>query len=64
MLTHGRKCMKKTKRRYDRDFKISVIAELEAGKPLAQVARKITRELMRLSQQVLSIYADKEPDIY
>jgi putative transposase len=33
-------CTKKTRRRYDRDFKISVVAELEAGKPLAQVARK------------------------
>ncbi len=32
--------MKKTRRRYDREFKISVIAELEAGKPLAQVARE------------------------
>ena len=32
--------MKKTRRRYDRDFKISVLAELDAGKPLAQVARE------------------------
>jgi transposase len=32
--------MKKTRRRYDRDFKISVLTELEAGKPLAQVARE------------------------
>ena len=32
--------MKKTRRRYDRDFKISILAELEAGKPLAQVARE------------------------
>jgi transposase len=32
--------MKKTRRRYDRDFKISVLAELEAGKPLAQIARE------------------------
>ena len=32
--------MKKTRRRYDREFKISVIAELEGGKPLAQVARE------------------------
>jgi|GEM_PF-4124801 transposase len=30
--------MKKTRRRYDREFKISVVAELEAGKPLAQIA--------------------------
>ena len=32
--------MKKTRRRYDREFKISVVAELEAGKPLAQIARE------------------------
>ena len=32
--------MKKIRRRYDRDFKISILAELEAGKPLAQVARE------------------------
>jgi transposase len=32
--------MKKTRRRYDRDFKISILTELEAGKPLAQVARE------------------------
>ena len=32
--------MKKTRRRYDRDFKVSVLAELEAGKPLAQIARE------------------------
>ena len=32
--------MKKTRRRYDRDIKISILAELEAGKPLAQVARE------------------------
>ena len=32
--------MKKIRRRYDRDFKISVLAELEPGKPLAQVARE------------------------
>ena len=30
--------MKKTRRRYDRAFKISVVAELECGKPLAQIA--------------------------
>jgi transposase len=30
--------MKKTRRRYDREFKISVVAELESGKPLAQIA--------------------------
>jgi transposase len=40
MPTQGGKYMKKTRRRYDREFKISVIAELEAGKPLAQVARE------------------------
>ena len=32
--------MKKTRRRYDRDFKISVVAELESGKPMAQIARE------------------------
>lgn len=32
--------MKKTRRRYDREFKISVIAELESGKPTAQIARE------------------------
>ena len=32
--------MKKTRRRYDRDFKISVLAELEVGKLLAQIARE------------------------
>ena len=38
--THGGKYMKKTRRRYDRAFKISVVAELESGKPLAQIARE------------------------
>ncbi len=32
--------MKKTRRRYDRDFKISVIAELEGGKTSAKIARE------------------------
>jgi len=32
--------MTKTRRRYDREFKISVVAELESGKPLAQIARE------------------------
>ena len=32
--------MDKTRRRYDRDFKISVISELEGDKPPAQIARK------------------------
>lgn len=32
--------MKKTRRRYNREFKISVIAELKDGKPLAQIARE------------------------
>jgi len=32
--------MKKMRRRYDRDFKISVVAELEGGKPPAQIARE------------------------
>jgi transposase-like protein len=30
----------KTRRRYDRDFKISIVAELEGGKPPAQDARE------------------------
>ena len=32
--------MKRIRRRYDREFKISVIAELESGKPVAQIARE------------------------
>lgn len=32
--------MVKTRRRYDREFKISIVAELESGKPLAQIARE------------------------
>jgi transposase len=32
--------MKKTRRRYDREFKISAVVELEGGKPLAQIARE------------------------
>jgi len=32
--------MKKTRRRYDRAFKISVVAELESGKSLAQIAHE------------------------
>ena len=32
--------MKKTRRRYDREFNISVVAELENGKPEAQIARE------------------------
>jgi transposase len=32
--------MKRTRRRYDREFKISMVAELESGKPLAQIARE------------------------
>jgi transposase len=40
MPTHGWKCMKRTRRRYDRDFKISVLTELKAGEPLAQIARE------------------------
>ena len=33
--------MKKTRRRYDREFKISVVAELESGKSVAQIARRM-----------------------
>jgi transposase-like protein len=32
--------MKRIRRRYDRDFKISIVAELEGGKPPAQIARE------------------------
>jgi transposase len=32
--------MKKMRRRYDREFKISVVAELVGGKPPAQIARE------------------------
>ena len=32
--------MKRTRRRYDRAFKISVISDRENGKPLAQMARE------------------------
>jgi transposase len=32
--------MKKTRRRYDLDFKISIVSELEEGKPPAQIARE------------------------
>jgi len=32
--------MNKTRRRYDRDFKISTVSELEGGKPPAQIARE------------------------
>lgn len=32
--------MKKTRRRYDREFKISVVAELESGKSPARIARE------------------------
>ena len=46
--------MKKTRRRYDRDFKISILAELEAGKPLellkkafAMTQKKIREERLK-----------------
>jgi len=32
--------MNKTRRRFTREFKISILTELETGKPLAQVARE------------------------
>ena len=32
--------MKRTRQRYDRAFKISVVAELESGKPLSKIARE------------------------
>lgn len=40
MKPNGGVHMKKTRRRYDREFKISVVAELESGKPVAQIARE------------------------
>jgi hypothetical protein len=48
--------MKKTRRRYDRAFKISVVAELESGKPLAQIARE-HRSQSAFSKDDWSIYA-------
>ena len=32
--------MKRTRQLYDRAFKISVVAELESGKPISQIARE------------------------
>jgi transposase len=32
--------MKKSRRRFDREFKIAIVAELESGKPLAQISRE------------------------
>ncbi len=32
--------MTKVRRRYDREFKISIVTELESGKPLAQISRE------------------------
>jgi len=41
MAAHGRNRMnKKTRKRNDREFKISIITEHESGKPLAQISRK------------------------
>jgi hypothetical protein len=37
------KHMKKTRRRYDRHFEISAVAEIESGKPLAEIAREHSR---------------------
>ena len=34
------KDMTKKRRRYDREFKVSVVAELEGGKTLGQIARE------------------------
>ena len=53
--------MKKIRRRYDRDFKISVLTELEAGKPLAQVAREygIHPSLPCRWRDVLAKYTEK-----
>jgi len=53
--------MKKTRRRYDREFKISILAELEAGKQLAQVAREygIHPSLPCRWRDVLAKYTEK-----
>src|SRR5512136_681063 len=40
MPTNRGMCMKKSRRRFDREFKIAIVAELESGKPLAQIARE------------------------
>jgi transposase len=32
--------MKRSRRRFDREFKISIVSELESGKPLAQISRE------------------------
>jgi transposase len=32
--------MKRTRKRYGREFKISIVSELEYGKPLVQIARE------------------------
>ena len=32
--------MKRIRRRYDQDFKISIVAELSGGKSVAQIARE------------------------
>jgi len=32
--------MTKTRRKYDREFKLLIVAELEGGKPLVQIARE------------------------
>jgi transposase len=40
IMPNGRVHMKKTRWSYDRDFKISVVAELECGKPPARISRE------------------------
>lgn len=37
MMPNGAVHMEKTRRRYDREFKISMVSELESGKPVAQI---------------------------
>ncbi len=39
-MPNGGEQMKKTRRRYDREFKKSIVSELESGKPVAQIARE------------------------
>jgi transposase len=49
--------MKETRRRYDRDFKISVLTELEVGKLLAQVARELVSHLRMHALASRSLHA-------
>jgi transposase-like protein len=43
--------MKKTRRRYDRALKISVVSELESGKPLDEIVREHPSEPVLLLER-------------